>query len=443
MSHFNSNLDDVSDKMGEEAYELSRRLFPICRSITGEGVRQTLAILSRCVGGGLRVIEVPSGEEVFDWVVPQEWNINDAYIVGPNGKKFAEFKKSNLHVVSYSTPIDQVVSRDLLDRHLYSRPDFPAAIPYVTSYYSRDWGFCIQHSLREQLVDGDYKVFIDSELKNGSLSYGEMILPGETDEEVFFSTYICHPSMGNNELSGPALCAMLIKYLLAQKRKFTYRFVFVPETIGAITYIAKTPELCDGRVKAAFNVTCVGDDRRHSFLPSRYGNTLTDKLGKHVLKHVAPDYQSFPFSARGSDERQYCWPSVDLPMVSLMRSKYGEYPEYHTSLDDLTFISPEGFAGSFEIFVRCIEALENNSILKTQITCEPHLSKRNLYATIGGRGNNQLGRTISNILIYSDGTNTILDIAELLGVPVWTLYEAQDIIMREGMVTEIKARSNA
>ena len=430
-----SNFESKVGELGEEAYHLARELFPICRSITGQGVRDTLGILTRYLEGAIRICEVPSGEKVFDWKIPQEWNISDAYIIAPDGRRLAEFSKCNLHVVNYSQPVDKVVSLEELQRHLYSLPSQPSAIPYVTSYYREEWGFCIEDEIRKTLQNGHYRVVIDSEFKEGSLTYGEVVLPGKSNDEIFFSTYVCHPSLANNEISGPALAAVLIRALLddEKERKFTYRFLFAPETIGAITYIARNPEVFDGRVKAAFNLTCVGDDRQYSFLPSKWGTSLSDAIGQHVLHHLVGDYKKYSFRSRGSDERQFCWPGIDLPMVSLMRSKYGEYPEYHTSLDNLSVISPKGFSGSLRVFSRCIEALEQITILHPQVTCEPQLSKRDLYSSIGGRGGNKIGRKICDLLIYSDGEKSTLDIADLIDCPIWELYEAQNIILKEGL----------
>ena len=315
--------------LGEEMHGLCQELFPICRSITGNGFRQSLAILQKHVPS-MNKIEVPTGTMCFDWEVPKEWNIKDAYIITPSGNKICDFKKSNLHVVGYSTPINKVIDYDELQEHLYSLPEQPDAIPYITSYYKERWGFCITQKEREQLTSGEYRVFIDSELSNGSLTYGELIIPGESEKEIFISSYLCHPSMANNELSGPVVSTFLAKWISElDNRKYTYRIIIIPETIGSITYLSRNYQSLQRNVVAGFNVTCIGDERAYSYLPSRQGDTISDRASLHVLKHLQPEFVSYSFLDRGSDERQYCSPGIDLPVCSIMRSKYGRYPEYY------------------------------------------------------------------------------------------------------------------
>ncbi len=412
-------------------YKLAERLFPICRSITGNGVRQTLKILQDHIP--LVIHEVPSGTKVFDWTVPKEWNIKDAYVADEKGKRIIDFKKNNLHVVGYSTPVNKTVTLSELDEHSYSDERLPNAIPYVTSYYAERWGFCMTHNERQKLKERKYKVVIDSELKDGSLTYGELIIPGKSKKEIFLSTYVCHPSMANNEISGPVVTTFLAKWLLSEPREYTYRIVFIPETIGSITYLSKNLKQMKQNIIAGFNVTCVGDDRCYSYLPSRLGNTLADKVALKVLKLRQPKFISYSFLDRGSDERQYCSVGVDLPVATIMRSKYGTYPEYHTSLDNLELISPEGLAGSYKILQECLSILEREEFIATKsdqktslrkngrykMTClgEPQLGKRGLYPTISAKGSADQVRNMMNFIAYADGDHDVKDISQKIKVP--------------------------
>lgn len=424
--------------LGEEMHELCQELFPICRSITGDGFRQSLAILQEHAPG-MKTIEVPTGTRCFDWEVPKEWNIKDAYIVTPSGKKICDFKKSNLHVVGYSTPINKVIDYDELQNHLYSLPEQPEAIPYVTSYYKERWGFCITHEEREQLTPGEYQVFIDSELKNGSLTYGELIIPGRSEKEIFISSYLCHPSMANNELSGPVVATFIAKWISElENRKYTYRIIIIPETIGSITYLSRNHESLINNVVAGFNVTCIGDDRAYSYLPSRQGNTFSDKAALHVLKHMQPKYVSYSFLDRGSDERQYCSPGIDLPVCSIMRTKYGCYPEYHTSLDDLNLVTPTGLFGGYEVLTRAIECLEIDELLSSTVPCEPQLGKRGLYPTISTKSSGSQVRNMMNYLAYCDGSLSSLEIAEKINSPLWELKKTILKLKKEGVLKTVE-----
>jgi aminopeptidase-like protein len=410
----------TTDNKGTDMYNLMARLFPICRSITGNGVRESLEIISEIVP--LTIHEVPTGTSVFDWTVPKEWNIRDAFIEDEEGNKIVDFKKNNLHVVGYSAPIDICIDLSELQTHLYSLENQPDAIPYITSYYSERWGFCISHHQREQLKNGKYHVYIDSELKEGSLTYGEIIIPGELQEEIFLSTYICHPSMANNELSGPVLATYLAKWLASSPRKYTYRTVFIPETIGSITYLSRNLETMKQNIIAGFNLTCVGDERTFSFIPSRYGNTLADKVALNILQYKYPEFNKYTFLDRGSDERQYCSPGVDLPVVSIMRSKYGEYPEYHTSLDNMDIVTPKGLNDSYIIYKDCIELLERNEKYKVNCCGEPQLGKRGLYPTLSTKKSGDIVRNMMNLITYADGLNDLIDISNIIGVPADVLY---------------------
>ena len=426
---------------GREMHRLLVQLFPICRSITGDGVRASLAAIGEHIP--LVIHEVPSGTPVCDWIVPREWNIRSAYIVDPDGRKIVDFADNSLHVVGYSTPVDRMIPLAELQQHLHSLPEQPAAIPYVTSYYEERWGFCLAHEERSRLMDGEYRVVIDSELREGSLTYGDLLIPGESDDEVLLSTYICHPSMANNELSGPVVTCWLAKWIADQPRRLSYRIVFAPETIGSLVYLSRHLEHLKRRVVAGFNVTCVGDEGVFSYLPSRYGTSLADRVVINVLRDQHPDFTRYSFLDRGSDERQYCSPGVDLPVVSVMRSKYGEYPEYHTSLDDCDLVTPAGLQGSFEALRNCLELLERNKIYKTTSVGEPQLGKRGLYPNLSSRGSCAGVATMMNVLAYADGGNDLVDISEIIGVPAADLCPVIDVLLASGLIEEVKREGGA
>jgi aminopeptidase-like protein len=413
-------LEDI----GQEMYDWAADLFPINRSLSGDGVRQTLQYIKNIIPE-LEVNEVPSGTKCFDWTVPQEWNCNDGYIIDPDGNKICDFKINNLHIVGYSTPIDKEIELEELIDHLYYLEAQPNAIPYITSYYSPRWGFCLSFNEFQKLKKGMYRVKINSELKDGNLTYGEIHLKGESEKEIFLSTYVCHPSMANNELSGPVVTAALVNFIKSLKgRKYSYRVVFIPETIGSITYISRNIDAMKKNIIAGFNITTIGDDRGYSYIPTRYGNTLSDKVSKHVLQDV--DYVEYTFLDRGSDERQYCSPGVDLPISTICRTKYGVYPEYHTSLDDLTLISPSGLYGGYEKIKKAIELLEKNMYYKVNILCEPQLGKRGLYPTLSTKTPDFNVKTMMNFIAYADGNNDLIDIANIIGVQAAELFDIVD-----------------
>lgn len=421
--------------MGDAIYDLAKVLWPINRSITGNGNRQTLKILKE-ICPSINIFEVPSGTKVFDWVIPDEWNVSEAWIKDPDGNRIVDFARNNLHLVSYSVPTDCVLSLEELEGHLYSRSDLPTAIPYVTSYYNSHWGFCISQEQRKNLKKGNYHVHIDVSLQPGFLTYGELIIPGETDKEVFISTYICHPSMANNELSGPTVTVHLGKWLESlPHRHYTYRIVFVPETIGSLTYLSLNLDCLQKNVIAGFNVSCVGDDRVYSYLPSRFGDTLSDDIAKHVLKWLDPNYIAYTWNDRASDERQYCAPGIDLPVASISRSKCREYPEYHTSLDDLeNVVSPQGLQGGFDALKLALEAVEANCFPESTILGEPNLGKRGLYPTIGAVKKDNNVRLIKNFLSYSDGRTSLLKVAQKCSVPIWELYPVFNTMLEHGLI---------
>jgi aminopeptidase-like protein len=423
----------------QDMYRFAEQLFPICRSTTGEGLRQTLRMIAERVPG-LSIGEVPSGTRCFDWTIPDEWNIRDAYVIGPDGERVIDFRRHNLHVVGYSVPVDKTLTLGELDKHLHSLPEQPKAIPYVTSCYARRWGFCIAHEERSRLKPGTYRAVIDSTLAPGVLNYGEVILRGATEQEVLLSTYVCHPSMANNEVSGVVVTTYLAQWLAQlPERRYTYRILFVPETIGAIAYLSRHLDIMKRNTVAGFVVTCVGDERCYSLLPSRLGGTLADRVAAHVLKHHAPDFIRYSFLHRGSDERQYCSPGVDLPVVSVMRSKYSEYPEYHTSLDDLRLITPAGLGGSYEVLRKCLLALERNRRYVVTCLCEPHLGPRGLYPTLSTKGSAEGVRTMMNLLAYADGTRDLLDIADRIGVPIEECCPHIDRLLAAGLLAECSA----
>ncbi len=425
-------------KVGDFCHDLAKTLFPICRSLTGPGVRETLAELKKYMPD-LTIHEVPSGTEVFDWTVPDEWTIRDAYIADESGQRIIDFNVNNLHVVGYSESVDQWFSLEDLDEYLYSIPEQEDAIPYITSYYSRRWGFCLTHKQRRDLKPGRYRAVIDADLKPGVLNYGELILPGKLDKEVLLSTYVCHPSMGNNELSGPVVTTALVQWLqsLGDSRRYTYRVIFVPETIGSIVYLSRHLEQMKQATIAGFNISCVGDNRAYSYLPSRHGSTVADQAAKHVLKYIDPDYKPYTWLERGSDERQYCAPGVDLPIASIMRTKYGEYPEYHTSLDDLTLITPEGLAGGFNALRQAIEVIEKNMYLKSTVLCEPQLGKRGLYPTLSAKQNGAQVRIILNLTSYCDG-RSLLDIAEIINEPFLKVLRILEPLLENGLIQAVE-----
>jgi aminopeptidase-like protein len=422
--------------MGSSMMEWMRDLFPICRSLTGPGVRETLQYF-REILPDLKICQIESGTQVFDWVVPDEWTVRDAFIENELGERIVDFKINNLHLVGYSVPIDEWMSLDELQLHLYSLPNQPDAIPYVTSYYKRHWGFCLSENQRSGLRDGRYHVVIDSDLKPGILNYAELIVKGETEEEVFLSTYVCHPSMANNELSGPVLTVALAKWLMEKRnRKYTYRFVFIPETIGSLVYLNQNLNLLKERVIAGFNINCVGDERCYSYLPSRLGNTISDRAIKHVLKHISPDFKEYTFLERGSDERQYCAPGIDLPVASLMRSKFHEFPEYHTSSDNLDLVTANGLQGSFIAHCKVIDAIECNMVPVATILGEPNLGKRGLYPTLSADKKSTNVKTILDIFTYSDGKLDLLDIAEIIGVPIWVVLNVTKNMIDKGLLKQ-------
>lgn len=423
-------------QQGRYMWGLAEYLFPLCRSITGSGTLKTLEILQREIPS-LTIHPVPSGSKVFDWSVPKQWEISEAYLEDANGVRIVDFANSNLHVVGYSTPVDTVLSLEELQGHLYSMVDQPDWIPYVTSYYKERWGFCMTQKMRDGLKPGNYHAVIRSRLFDGCLNYGEVLIPGETDEEILLSTYICHPSMANNELSGPVMIAALSKWLEAlPHRRYSYRLVLVPETIGSITYLSRNAAYMKAHTAAGFVLTCVGDERAYSYLASRKGDTLADRAALNALRHLHPDYIHYSYLKRGSDERQYCSPGIDLPVCSVMRSKYGEYPEYHTSADDLTLVTPAGLQGCYDIYTYILHSLEENIYYRAVVPCEPQLGPRGLYPTESYKGSADAVRGMMDFLAYADGTKDLLEISDLIGVPMDELAAIARRLSQVGLLTK-------
>ena len=423
---------------GEKMHKWAADLFNINRSITGPGVRETLVFLSNLIKG-LQIKNVASGTKVFDWTVPDEWEIREAFIEDKYGNRIVDFKNNNLHIVGYSVAVDQYMELDELQKYLHSLPEQSDAIPYVTSYYSKSWGFCLTHNQRESLESGKYRVYIDSTISPGVLNYGELIIPGDSKEEVLLSTYICHPSMANNELSGPVVTAALSQWLLSlKKRRYTYRIIFIPETIGSITYLSKNLDYMKENVIAGFVITCIGDNRTYSFLPSRKGGTLADRAALHCLKNSVKKFNEYSYLDRGSDERQYCSPGVDLPVCSIMRSKYDTYPEYHTSLDNLSFISPEGLKGGYDILKKTIRIIEVNDYYKNIFYCEPQLGKRGLYPNLSIKGGSADDlKNLMNLLAYADGEIDLIDLANIINVDIIDLHPIVEKLIDSELIEKV------
>ncbi len=417
---------------GQEMYDFAGRLFPIGRSLTGEGVRETLRLIQEQVPE-LEIHEVPSGSQAFDWTVPKEWEITEGYIEDEDGGRVVDYHENNLCVMGYSVPVDRYVSREELFEYVKVEENQPDVIPYVTSYYSPRFAFCMSKNKRDSLKPGTYHMVIRSRHFDGVLNYGEIYLPGESEKEVLLSTYICHPSMANNEVSGPVLTTWLAKWLKQQKRKLSYRIVFVPETIGSICYISRNLDVMKRNVIAGFVLTCVGDDRAYSYLETRKGNTLTDRVMKNVLGFAHPDYKTYSFLGRGSDERQYNAPGVDLPVCDFCRSKYVEYPEYHTSADNMDLISPKGFAGAYDVMIQVLKALEYNGFYRVTCLCEPQLGKRGLYPSESRKGIYEEVKKLTNLIAYADGTEDLIAISTRIGVPVEELIPSIDKLLAAGL----------
>jgi aminopeptidase-like protein len=415
--------------VGEEIFRLIGQLYPICRSITGNGFRNTLDILRSHIP--FETHEVPSGTRVFDWTVPKEWNIRDAYVKSPKGVKIIDFHESNLHIVSYSVPVKKTVSLAELKEHLHTLPGHPDWVPYRTSYYREDWGFCLSHNDFLGLEQGNYEVLIDSTLEDGSLTYGELFLEGRRKEEILISAHACHPSLANDNLSGVGLATMLAKHLAASPRKFSYRFLFIPGTIGAITWLSLN-EQAASRIKGGLVLTGLGDPGNLTYKKSRRGVAEIDRAAAHVLRHAGPPGRILDFSPYGYDERQFCSPGFNLPVGRFSRTPFGEYPEYHTSADNLEFVSPEALTDSYKKIRATLAVLEGNRVyVSRNQNCEPQLGRRGLYSSPGA---NELA--LLWVLNQSDGDHSLLDIAERSGLEFSAVETAADELVQADLLVE-------
>ncbi|WP_088343643.1 MULTISPECIES: DUF4910 domain-containing protein [Rhodomicrobium] len=423
--------------IGGEIYALAAELYPICRSITGDGVRRTLGILGRHLD--LTVHEVPSGTPVFDWTVPREWNIRDAYIANAAGERVVDFRAHSLHVLNYSVPVRRTMPLAELKAHIHTLPDQPELIPYRTSYYAERWGFCMSHNALAALPDGMYEAVIDAALTDGHLSYGEYLHRGEREDEFLLSAHICHPSLANDNCSGLALLALLAKHLAGRKTRLSYRFLFAPGTIGAITWLARN-EAQAHRIKHGLTVSCVGDGGGPTYKKSRRGNAMIDRAMSHVLRHAAPAPDIIDFFPYGYDERQYCSPGFNLPVGMFQRSQFGTFPEYHTSADNLDFIRPEHLAASFAMITAAIDIVEHDGrYLNLSPKCEPQLGRRGLYGAIGGdKDAAAKNMAMLWVLNLSDGEHSLLDIAERAGLPFAVVLATARLLEEHGLLAPLR-----
>jgi aminopeptidase-like protein len=432
-----SNVESVDASLvGKEMHRLITDLFPICRSITGHGVRETLARLQKHVP--LDIHEVPTGTRVFDWVVPKEWNIRNAWIKDQAGKTIVDFHQSNLHVLNYSAPVHARLSLTDLKEHLYSLPESPDWIPYRTSYYNENWGFCLRHNQLLGLREGEYEVLIDSSLEDGHLTYGECFIKGATDAEVLISAHICHPSLANDNLSGIAVAAFLAKHLIKLPLRYSYRFLFIPGTIGSITWLSLN-ESQVSRIKHGLVLTCVGDSGNFTYKKSRRGDAEIDRAASEVLKKSGDAFEIREFSPYGYDERQFCSPGFNLSVGCFMRTPHGQFPEYHTSADNLNLVQPQQLSASLSKCVAILHILEHNRrYLNQNPKCEPQLGKRGIYSQIGGQADGKLRElAMLWVLNLSDGSNSLLDIAEKsdLGFPL--IQNAACTLQEHGLLSEL------
>ena len=422
-------------------YEIGKKkLFKLNRSLTGDGNRKTLNII-KSEFKEFKIQKIKSGKKVFDWKIPPEWNIKKAHIIDKKNKKILDFKNNNLHIVGYSQPINKFLKKDELLKHIHSLPRQPKAIPYVTSYYNKYWGFCMSHLQKNQIKkyrkDDKFKVLIDSKFNNkGFLNYGEILLKGNSNQEILVSTFICHPSMANNELSGPIVSMSLINHFRKIKKlSKSIRFIFIPETIGSIAYLSKNLSHLKKNVIGGFNLSCIGDERNHSCMFTKYNDSPSDKALREAYLKLKIKYKTYSFLARGSDERQYNSPGVDLPITSIFRTKYGNYPEYHISLDNFDIVTQKGIAGGFKIAKKAIEILQKKVVPKNKFLCEPQMGKRNLYVNINTKNTNTKTIPIMDFLQYADGKNDLNDISKKIKIKYKESKKLLNILLKNKLIT--------
>jgi len=422
--------------LGRDMHALVERLFPLCRSITGDGVRQTLGIIGRQID--LDIHEVPSGTEVFDWTVPREWNIRDAWVANAAGERVIDFRACNLHVVSYSVPVRATLPLAELKEHLFTLPEHPDWIPYRTSYYSESWGFCASQRLVDSLPEGDYEVCVDATLADGHLTYGEHVVAGQTEDEVLVTCHVCHPSLANDNCSGIAVASRLAGRLGGTRPRYTYRFLFIPGTIGSITWLARNEDRV-GRIRHGLVLACVGDPGHLTYKRSRRGDAEIDRAVRHVLERSGRQHEIVEFSPYGYDERQFCSPGFDLPVGCLSRTPYARYPQYHTSADDLDLVRPEHLQDTFDACWEVLGVLEGNRrYLNLNPKCEPQLGKRGLYGSIGGRSDAE-ERQMAMLwaLNLSDGDHTLLDVADRAGLPFALVADVAGSLEQAGLLAAV------
>jgi len=424
-----------SDKKREEIFDLIEKMYPICRSITGNGVRETLSIISKIIP--IKIYEVPSKTKVLDWEIPLEWNIKDAWIKNGSGKKIIDFKNCNLHVLNYSIPIHKKVNLQELKKHLFTLPDYPESIPYRTSYHNKEWGFCISYNQFKELNDEIYEVNIDSKLESGFLTYGELLIKGEIEDEVLISTHICHPSLANDNLSGIAIATYIAETLSTIDTKFSYRFLFIPGTIGSITWLSLNENKIEN-IKHGLVLTLLGDNSKFNYKKSRRGNAVIDKIVQNCLEQSKEDYGILDFSPYGYDERQFCSPGYNLPVGRLSRSIHGEFPEYHTSGDNLDFLNKDKLLESLKLLMNIIQVIEDNGVfINLKPNGEPQLGKRGLFKKIGGESETKdYQMALLWILNQSDGQNSLLDISVKSGISFNLIKISANQLVNAGLLKE-------
>ena len=424
--------------MKVQMYKWAKHLFPINISLTGEGVRKTLNYIKKSVNPNLRIYKISSGKNIYDWRVPLEWKVTEAFINDSKGRNIINFKKNNLHIVGYSTPINKKINFTNLKKNLHYLKDLPNAVPYRTSYYKKNWGFCLSYNQFKKMNKNQfYKVKINSKLFKGKLNYGEIFIKGKLKREILFSTNICHPSMGNNELSGPVLAMQLANFIYEKQRKFSYRIIFIPETIGAIIFLKKNLKTLKKNLLAGFVLSCVGDNKSFSKISSRAGNTLADRMLENVFYTNNIKYKNYSFLDRGSDERQFCSPGVDLPVCSFLRTKHGKFKEYHTSLDDLDFISEKGLSESFKIMKKLVLEFEKSKFYKVRKKCEPFLTKYNLKKSLSGEKKMDFKtKSLIDTIAFCDGNNSLKEISKMTNLKIGIVEKNIEILQRKKIIIE-------